>query len=195
MLTHQKSPSLEQVHEFVIAGHGDLEKAKQMLAEYPELLNAAYPWNENDRETAIQAAAQVGNAPIAEYLLEKGAPLEICTAAMMGRRNDVERLLTEDPNRIHATGAHGISLLTHATLSGNQELVQLLFQRGARTGVAPALHNAVGRGNYDMARWLLENGKPDLGWKNFQGKTALAVATERKNENIVRLLKEHGAII
>ncbi len=164
-----------------------------MLTECPDLLNAAHQWNEKNRETAIQAAAQVGNAPIAEYLLEKGAPLEICTAAMLGRRDEVERRLEEDPGSIDATGAHGIPLLTHAALSGNLELVQLVFRRGARTGVSPALHNAVSRGYYDIARWLLENGKPDLGWKNFQGKTALAVATERKNESIVRLLKEHGA--
>ncbi len=194
MLTSPRPPSLEQIREFVIAGHGDLGKVKQLLAECPELLNAAHQWNEKDRETAIQAAAQVGNAPIAEYLLENGAPLEICTAAMLGHRDDVECLLAEDPNRIHATGAHGIPLLTHASLSGNLELVQFLFQRGASGGVSSALHNAVSRGYYEIVRWLLENGKPDLGWKNFQGKTALAVAAERKHERIAQLLQEHGAV-
>ena len=193
MLTSPRPPSPEQIREFVIAGHGDLEKVKQLLAECPELLNAAHQWNEKDRETAIQAAAQVGNAPIAEYLLERGAPLDICTAAMLGRRDNVERFLAEDPNSIHATGAHGISLLTHVSLSGNIELVQFLFHRGARTGVSSALHNAVSRGYDEIVRWLLENGKPDLGWKNFQGKTALAVAIELKHESIVQLLREHGA--
>ena len=187
------SPSPEQIRDFVIASHGDFEKVKQMLSQQPELLKAAYPWNENDRETPIQAAAQMGNVAIAEYLLEKGAPLEICTAAMLGRKDAVERLLAENPGRIQATGAHGIPLLTHAVLSGNLELVQFLFQLGARTGVSPALHSAVARGHYDIARWLLEKGKPDIDWKNFQGKTALTVATEREDGRIVALLKEHGA--
>ena len=187
------SPSPDQIREFVIASHGDFEKVKQMLSQQPELLKAAYPWNENDRETPIQAAAQMGNVAIAEYLLEKGAPLEICTAAMLGRKDTVESFLAEDHGRIQATGAHGIPLLTHAALSGNLELVQFLFQRGARTGVSPALHSAVNRGDYDIVSWLLENGKPDISWKNFQGKTALAVATERKHERIVALLKQHGA--
>jgi len=185
---HGKSPSAEHIREFVIASHGDFEKVKQMLSQQPELLKAAYPWNENDRETPIQAAAQMGNVAIAEYLLEKGAPLDICTAAMLGRKDTVERFLAEDPGRIQTTGAHGIPLLTHAALSGNLELVQFLFQRGARTGVSPALHSAVDRGYYDITRWLLENGKPDLGWKNFRGKTALEVAMERKNHGIIRLL-------
>ena len=186
-------PSAEQVREFVIAGHGDPEKVRRMHAEHPGLLNAAYEWNLNDKETAIQAAAQVGNTEIAEYLLEKGAPLSICTAAMLGRQNIVERLLAEDTNRISATGAHGIPLLTHASLSGNLELVQLIFARGARTGVSSALQIAVSRGHYDMVKWFLENGNPDLALKNFQGKTALTLATERDNKAIVQLLREHGA--
>jgi len=187
------SPSPEQIREFVIASHGDFEKVKQMLSQHPELLTAAHKWNENDLETPIQAAAQVGNIAIAEYFLGKGAPLEICTAVMLGRKDDVERILAEDPGQIQATGAHGIPLLTHAALSGNLELVQFLFQSGARTGVSPALNSAVGRGDYDIVSWLLENGKPDTSWKNFQGKTALTVATEREDRRIVALLKKHGA--
>ena len=186
-------PSSERVREFVIAAHGDLGKVKQMVSESPELVNTAYPWSETDSETAIQAAAQMGNAPIAEYLLEKGAPLEICTAAMLGRRDDVNSLLEEKPDRINAKGAHGIPLLTHAAWSSNMELVRFLYEKGARTGLTSALHNAVRKGNYDMSKWLLENAKPDLRWKDFQGKTALVVAVERKREDIARLLEENGA--
>lgn len=185
--------SPERVREFVIASHGDFGKVRRMLSEDPELLTSGHPWSESDLETPIQAAAQMGNVEIAEYFLEKGAPLEICTAAMLGQKDDVERLLADDPSQIQATGAHGIPLLTHAALSGNPELVKLLFQRGAKTGVSSALHNAVSRGHHDIARWLLENAKPDLAWKNFQGKTVLAMAIEQKNEGIVRLLKDHGA--
>ncbi len=181
------------VREFVIAGHGNLERVKQMLTENPELLNEAYPWKEDDRETAILAAAQVGSVPVAEYLLAKGAPLDICTAAMLGRRDQVELLLAQDPNKIHAKGAHGIALLTHAALGGNLELVQLLVSRGANAGLSPALSNAVSRGNTLVARWLLENTKPDLSWKNFQCKTSLKVAEERHDGEMARLLREHGA--
>ncbi len=180
--------------EFVIAGHGNLERVKQMLAENPELLNAAYPWKEDDRETAIQAAAQVGSVSVAEYLLAKGAPLDICTAAMLGRKDQVELFLAQDPDKIHAKGAHGIPVLTHAGFGRNPELVQFLVARGATAGLSPALHNAVSRGDTRIVAWLLDNTKPDLGWRNFQGKTALKLAEERQDSETTRLFREHGAV-
>jgi len=115
--------STDQVREFVIAGHGNLEKVRKMLAERPDLLNTAYAWSENDHETAIQAAAQVGSVPVATYLLEKGAPLEICTAAMLGNKGEVEKRIRDNPDNVNSTGAHGIPLLTHAAWSGNLEPV------------------------------------------------------------------------
>ncbi|MGQ0548397.1 MAG: ankyrin repeat domain-containing protein [Armatimonadota bacterium] len=186
-------PSPELVRDFVIAGHGDLEKVKAMLAAHPDLLNAAYEWKVDDHESASQAAAHVGNAAVAEYLLSRGAPLDICTAVMLGRRNDVERLLGADPAAIHTTGAHGIPLLAHAALSGDVAMLETLFRRGARAGVSYALQSAIVMGHEPVARWLLENARPDLTWKNFQGKTALAVALERGFEPLARLLREHGA--
>src|SRR5438876_4192833 len=165
-----------------------------MLAENPELLNESYRWNENDTETAIQAAAQVGSANVAEFLLKQGAPLEICTAAMLGMRDEVERRLNDDPRNANATGAHGIPLLPHAVWSEDPRLVQLVFERGAKSGATLALHNAVMRGNYAIVEWLLDNAEPDVKAKNFQGKSALTVSSERSNDRIVALLKRHGAV-
>lgn len=184
-------PSQELVAAFVGAAHGHLPTVQKLLEEHPELLNAE--WTRNDNETAIQAASQVGNVPIAEYLLSKGAPMAICTAAMLGRKHDVERMLKENPKNIDTSGAHGIPLLPHAALSGNLDLVQFLYTRGAKKGVSEAFHNSVRRNFQDTAEWLLENGKPDLAWKDYQGKTALAVAKEKGYAKIAQLLQQHGA--
>jgi ankyrin repeat protein len=192
--TQEQPPSTEQIREFVIAGHGNLEKVRQMLAENPKLLNASYRWNENDTETAVQAAAQVGSANVAQFLLKQGAPLEICTAAMLGMRDKVEHRLNEDPRNASATGAHGITLLPHAVWSESLQLVQLVFERDAKSGATLALHNAVSRANYEIIEWLLDNAGPDIRAKNFQGKTPLIVASERGNDRVVALLKRHGAI-
>src|SRR5688572_1046420 len=108
-------PSGEEIREFVIAGHGNLDKVKTMLAERPALLNLSHEWRPGDTETALQGAAHVGSRPVAEYLLSQGAPLDICTAAMLGDQEKVEFFLQRDPRIIDAMGAHGISLLTHAT--------------------------------------------------------------------------------
>ena len=194
MQAQEQPPSTEQIREFVIAGHGNLEKVRQMLAGNPKLLNASYRWNESDSETAVQAAAQVGNRNVAQFLLKQGAPLEICTAAMLGMRDEVENRLNEDPRNFNATGAHGIPLLPHSVWSEDLRLVQLVFERGAKSGATLALHNAVSRGNYQIVEWLLDNAGPDVTAKNFQGKTPLTVASERSNDRIVSLLKVHGAI-
>ena len=193
MNIQQQTPSAEQIREFVIAGHGNLEKVKQMLAEAPQLLNASYRWNENDSETALQAAAQVGSATVAQFLLKQGAPLEICTAAMLGMRDEVEQRLNDDPRNANAAGAHGIPLLPHAVWSEDPRLVQLVFERGAKSGATLALHNAISRGNYELVEWLVDNAGPDIRAKNFQGKTPLAVATEHKNDRIVAFLNQHGS--
>ncbi len=182
----------DQIRDFIIAAHGNLPRIREMLAEHPGLLNARHYWSANDSETAIQAAAQTGSIPVVEYLLEKGAPLEICTAAMLGRKQLVEKMLDEDPSLINARGAHGIPLMPHAALSSNLELAKMLFKRGATGSMSHALGNAVMHGDARMARWILENGKPDLTWKSFEGKDLLTIARQTGKKDMLGLLHEHG---
>jgi ankyrin repeat protein len=188
------TPTIEQIRDFVIAGHGNLPRIREMLMENPGLLNAGYQWGENDSETAIQAAAQSGSPGVAEYLLSHGAPLDICTAAMLGRKDVVEQMLDKDPGLINARGAHGISLMAHAAWSNNVELAQMLFERGATVGMSHSLGNAVMKGNVRMARWIIENGHPDFSWTNYEGKTLLKIASETPNSDMITLLREHGAV-
>jgi ankyrin repeat protein len=188
-----QSPTPDQIREFVIAGHGNSEKVKSMLAELPELLDVAYAWSETDRETAVMAAAHMGDRSIAEFLLEQGAPLAICTAAMLGEQSAVQGWLARDPILIHAHGAHSIPLLAHAALSGKVDLMELLVTSGAREGESFALSNAVSFGYQPLAGWLLENTQADPGFEDFQGRTTLAVAVARSDEGMQKLLRQHGA--
>jgi ankyrin repeat protein len=184
---------VEQIREFVIAAHSDLSKVKSLLAENPEYLNTFYAWSESDHESAIMAAAHMGNKPIAEYLIALGAPMEICTAAMLGRTDEVRAELSANPALIHARGAHQIPLLAHAALGGSVELVQMLVTRGAQEGLAFALGNAVMLNDEPLARWLLENTKPDLAWKNWEQTSVLSVAEFVGNDALTTLLLAHGA--
>ena len=192
-MSTQEDARTQVVRDFVIAGHGNLPKVQEMLERDPSLLNAAYAWSETDHETAIQAAAQVGSVKVAEFLLARGAPLSICTAAMLGRSSDVRRMLESDPKLSLATGAHGIPLLTHAALSGDASLVELVWKAGATRGASSALHNSVSRRKTAVTRWLLEHASPDLGSKDYQGKTALVLALDNKDEEAAGLLRDHGA--
>ena len=186
---------VDLVREFVIAGHGNLPKVKDMLANNPSLLNSAYAWSETDHETALQGAAQVGSVGVAEFLLASGAPLDICTAAMLGKHDAVERMLREDPRAVQAKGAHGIPLIAHAALSGNLDLLKMLVQSGAVDGFSMGLSNAVGRGDHKMALWMIENGKPDLDWKDYRGKNVMAIARDQGDREMEELLAKPRAPI
>ncbi len=175
--------------EIVLVAHGDLERVKALLAEDPGLLNLMYePW----KEDPLAAASHVGNRPIAEYLLEQGAPLRITTAAMLGRVEDVRRFLEQDPGLANATGAHDISLLYHAAMSGVVPIVDMIVENGGSTEAAGhALLGAVQFGHLEMVAWLLDRGA-DPNVPNFQGKTALAIAHEIDRPDIAAHIEAAG---
>jgi ankyrin repeat protein len=181
----------EQIRDFIVAAHGNLPRVREMLTLHPKLLNARHYWTDTDSETAIQAAAQTGSMPVVEYLLARGAPLEITTAAFLGRKADVERMLKADPSLINATGAHGIPLMPHAAMSGNVDLAKMLYERGATSSLSHALGNAVMHGDARMARWLIESTKPDLTWKSYEGKGLLTIAKETGKKEMLDLLAEY----
>lgn len=110
--------SQDLADKFVGACHGDAGRARTLLREDPTMVAAVAPWG----ETPIQAAAQTANIEIAEMLLASGTDLDICTAAVFGRAQDVERMLAEDASRVHATGAHGVPLLCYPVIAGDLTL-------------------------------------------------------------------------
>lgn len=185
--------SSDIIKQFLIDAHGSIDGVKAALAQYPTLLHAAYAWSEDDTETAIQAAAHMGNRAIAEYLLEQGAPLAIYTAAMLGRRDDVARILRDDPVQAGARGGHGISLMSHVAMSGDTHIAQMIYDAGGHEGINSALFGAIRFGHLDMAQWLVDHGATDFTQLDFQGKTALAVAEEGGHHAIANLLQRYGA--
>ncbi len=176
-----------------MAAHGDLDRVQALLEEMPELLHLAHEWKPGDTETAIQAAAHVGNRAIAEFLLSRGAPLEISTAAMLGQVETVREMLRDSPALAQQKSAHGIPLLPHAALSGLVEMLHLVYSHGAKEGGSLALGLAVARGYTDAVRWLLSNAQPDLNRPSLQGKTPLQIALEAGHTEIADLLRQHGA--
>jgi len=189
-MTNPTNHTQDEIGEFVIAAHGDAEKAKALLAADPTLLHTRW---DRTGETALDGAAHTGQAEMAEHLLAAGAPLDIFTAAMLGRTEAVIAFLDGDPDLVNAGGAHGIPLLVYAGLSGKVDLLELLVERGGgEEGHTGALHAASRRGYVDVARWVLDRGA-DSAAKDFAGKTPLEQATERNDEAMIALLREYGA--
>jgi hypothetical protein len=108
----------ELVQEFVSNAHGNLERVQELLAQQPALVNAAWDWGGGDWETGLGAAAHMGRADIANFLLGRGARLDIFAAAMLGQLEVVKAMLAARPEARHAPGPHGIPLLAHAQAGG-----------------------------------------------------------------------------
>ncbi len=185
--------SKDLVREFVLSSHFNFDKVKTLLAEHPALLNAAWEWAPGDLEDGLGAAAHVGNRPIAEFLLAQGAPLTICAAAMLGQREAVADFLQRDPAAVNARGAHGISLLFHAAMSGDTTLTDFLLAQGGGEGASHALHGAIAHEQVGMVAWLLAHGANDVNTPNYEGKTPLQKAEEGGQAEIADLLRAHGA--
>lgn len=120
----QDEPQLDKklVQEFVGASHRDMAKVKELLEEYPNLLNAAHDWKYGDFETGLGAASHVGYKELAQYFLEKGAQTNIFTACLFGKMEVVKPMLTAFPGTLHARGPHGFTLLHHAEKGGEEAL-------------------------------------------------------------------------
>ena len=121
-----------KVEAFVGNSHGDLEKVKALLNEEPTLVNSSWDWGEGDWETGLGAAAHTGQKGIAEYLISKGARLDIFAAAMLGKTRIVREILESFPEIKNAPGPHGIPLVAHAKAGGKdaEEVVAILEESG-----------------------------------------------------------------
>lgn len=122
----------EKVKEFVIAGHGDFTKTKQLLSELPALLYATWDWGGGDFETALEGAGHTGNKEIAQYLIDTGARTNLYVLTMLGKTQLVKSYLEIFPQYLTARGPHGLTLLHHAQKGGEEakELADFLQSRG-----------------------------------------------------------------
>lgn len=115
-----KPPAIDaqKVEAFVANAHGDIDAVRELLAEEPRLVNAAWDWGGGDWETGLGAAAHMGRRQIALLLLEHGARLDLFAAAMLGYFDIVSAVLADFPAMRDASGPHGIPLVEHARAGG-----------------------------------------------------------------------------
>lgn len=108
------------VEEFVRVAHSDLDRTRELLEEESGLVNASWDWGGGDFETALGSASHMGRKDIANYLLEKGARLDLFAAAMLGKLDIVKAALEAYPDAINTPGPHGIPLTAHAKAGGEE---------------------------------------------------------------------------
>jgi hypothetical protein len=123
-----QNPSL--VREIVGASHGNFARVREAVEKQPALARGSVDWGFGDWETCIDAAAHVGNKPIAEFLLAHGARPTIFSAAMMGQLEVVKAFIGARPGIQKTHGPHGITLMSHARAGGADAVAVVEYLKG-----------------------------------------------------------------
>ena len=124
----QQDPNL--VREIVGASHGNFARVRDAVEKQPALARASVDWGFGDWETCIDAAAHVGNKPIADFLLTHGARPTIFSAAMMGQLDTVKAFIAARPGIQKTYGPHGITLMAHARAGGADAAAVVEYLKG-----------------------------------------------------------------
>ena len=176
------------IEELVGNAHGNLARVRDLLDVYPDALNMRAPWN----ETAVEAATQMGNKPILDLLLERGAPVDFFTACVLGRLEQVDSELAADQARAKARGVHDLPALYFAAIGGSVKIAERLLAAGAdvnqRAEAASPIHGAVMGGSAQMVRLLLERGA-DPTLPDYQGRGARQLAEDMDRPDLAGLFE------
>jgi hypothetical protein len=108
----------ELVREMVLVSHFNLARVRELVEARPSLAKASWDWGFGDWESALGAASHVGNKPIAEYLISKGARPSLFSATMLGQLEVVKAFVAAQPGVQRIRGPHSIPLLAHARAGG-----------------------------------------------------------------------------
>jgi len=194
----------------------DLSKTR-LLLDAGASVNTA---SKAGRTALLIAAMSDGSAEIARLLIAKGADVKATdagnfttlNAATVGNDTETIRLLIDAGVDVNTPGGPGITPLMNVALHGNTSAVKMLLAKGANINAvsAPAFNEvkngSIALGNFtplllaasygpvDLVKALLDAGA-NVNAKDVRGMTPLmlAVATDRQNPELIRLLLTKGA--
>ena len=133
----------------------------------------------------------------AKLLIEKGANLDVFTAASLGMTNKLVSFLDADRGSLNAKGFLDRTPLHWAVDNGQMDAVTMLVGRGADLTVRDVygwtpLAISVQRDRAEILKLLVAN-HADVNTKDRFGKSALASAAELRKKEIVDILQQNGA--
>lgn len=174
---------------------GDAGRVTQMIDADPALLNAT---DENGLQ-AFTVARYSRQNDIANMLLERGAELDICAAAMAGASDRITELLAKDRTLAGSYSHDGWTPLHLAAFFGNGACAQELLAHGADVHARSRnamqntpLHAAAAGRHAGVIATLLAHGA-DVNARQQGGWTALHAAAQNGDVEIATLLLANGA--
>ena len=155
--------------------------------------------------TRLHMAAKNGHAAVAEFLIEKGANVNVTDnynwaplhfAAMHGQE-EVVKLFLENGARVDIKSKQDWTPLHQAARHGHSDVAKLLVRDGADVNAETKsqwrpLHCAAGNGHARVIKLLIESGA-DMRLKNGKQRTALHFAVIGGHLNAARELISHGS--
>jgi len=176
---------------------GDQAGVKQMLDDDPSLLNSRVP----SGVPALLFAMYYGQPLIVRTMLERGAAVDVFSAAAIGITGKLRTLLSGSPELTNAVAPDGFSPLGLASFFGQKEAAELLLEKGAEVNAAALnsqrvmpLHSAAAGQHFEIAKLLIEHGAL-VNAEQEGGFTPLHGACQNGQVEMVKLLLEHGADI
>ena len=185
---------------FAAAEVGDVESIKKLLAGGAEVNG-----KNKGGYTALHLAAKRGQAAAAAALLEAKADIGLASksgktalhyVAYYNGNLDLAKLLLDAGTNPNVLDKRKKTPLDYAVSRKNDELVELLLAKGARTGkelrAETDVHYAAANGYADAVKRFIENGG-DVNAGDKGGYTALQYAAYNGYIEVVRVLVENKA--
>ncbi|MEO6712534.1 MAG: ankyrin repeat domain-containing protein [Mycobacteriales bacterium] len=173
---------------------GNAERVGRLVAADPAVVR-----HRNAEGIApIVWAAYVGKPDIGSVLAAAVGQLDLAEAAVLGRTDDVRRLL-DSGTPVDEMTPDGFTALHYAAFFGHPDLARLLIERGATIDVAARndmhvmpLHSAAAGAHHEVAVLLIDAGA-DVNAAQRHGWTPLHSAAEHGDEALAKALLAHGA--
>ena len=174
---------------------GDVEAVRAALAEDKGAASA----RNDEGVSAVRAALYAHKQDVADVILEAEPELDVFDAASVGDVDRLAELLDGDADLVNAYSEDGYTPLHFAAYFSQGDAARALLDRGADVGAVSKndmevqpLHSAVAAQARQVVAALLLAGA-DVNARQKGGFTPLMGAEQHEDEEMVRLLMDHGA--
>ena len=183
------------IDSFLAAIDGaDESAARDVLAREPAL--ARLPTR---GASPVRLAAYAGMRGLVADILDSGVALDAFDAAALGRTEELQALLDDDPSLLEAVSDDGFTPLHLAAFFGQVKAVELLLNRGAECDPVSAnpmkVHpiNSAAAGAHEVVVHLLLDHGADADATMAGGYRPLHAVSHADRPAMVRLLLDRGA--